>query len=105
MFLLDDGFQHVQLARKHDLVLIDALEKRDLVTRTRSATERRNYELHLTPPGHATLREQHAVASRRAADRVAPVVPPARLHRPRLRATPAPRHPLAIEAHHQQATW
>jgi len=26
VFLLDDGFQHVQLARKHDLVLIDALD-------------------------------------------------------------------------------
>ena len=26
MFLLDDGFQHVRLARKHDVVLIDALD-------------------------------------------------------------------------------
>ena len=26
VFLLDDGFQHVRLARKHDLVLIDALD-------------------------------------------------------------------------------
>jgi len=26
MFLLDDGFQHVKLARKHDVVLIDALD-------------------------------------------------------------------------------
>jgi 3-deoxy-D-manno-octulosonic-acid transferase len=26
VFLLDDGFQHVQLARRHDLVLVDALD-------------------------------------------------------------------------------
>jgi len=42
--------------------LIDSLETRGLVERTRSSTDRRNYELHLTPDGTAMLGRLRAVA-------------------------------------------
>jgi len=42
--------------------LIDSLESRGLVKRTRSSTDRRNYELRLTPEGTATLVRLRAVA-------------------------------------------
>jgi DNA-binding MarR family transcriptional regulator len=42
--------------------LIDSLETRGLVERTRSSTDRRNYELHLTPDGTEMLGRLRAVA-------------------------------------------
>ncbi|WP_104091117.1 MarR family winged helix-turn-helix transcriptional regulator [Arthrobacter sp. GMC3] len=43
--------------------LIDSLETRGLVERTRSSTDRRNYELKLTPNGTAMLGRLRAVAA------------------------------------------
>src|SRR3954463_8720112 len=37
------------------VMLIDGLEQRGLVSRTRSSTDRRNYELHLTAEGGTLL--------------------------------------------------
>src|SRR3954454_18908985 len=37
------------------VTLIDGLEQRELITRTRSSTDRRTYELHLTAGGRTLL--------------------------------------------------
>jgi len=44
------------------VALIDGLEREGFVTRTRSATDRRSYELSLTDAGSAKLRALRAVA-------------------------------------------
>ena len=44
------------------VVLIDSLESRGLVNRTRSATDRRNYELSLTEAGSATMQKLRTVS-------------------------------------------
>jgi DNA-binding MarR family transcriptional regulator len=44
------------------VVLIDSLESRDLVERTRSVSDRRNYELSLTEAGAATMQKLRAVS-------------------------------------------
>ncbi|MEP6814521.1 MAG: MarR family transcriptional regulator, partial [Marmoricola sp.] len=81
------------------VVLIDALEKRDLVTRTRTGTDRRNYELHLTPQGQATMRELHGVASRHEAGMVAPLSEPERQKLHVILAKLAAAHGLDSEVH------
>ena len=48
--------------------LVDDLEHRDLVTRTRSASDRRNYELHLTGAGQATLTALRGIAEAHEAE-------------------------------------
>jgi DNA-binding MarR family transcriptional regulator len=48
--------------------LVDGLEQRDLVSRTRSGTDRRNYELHLTGNGQATLTALRRVAEAHEAE-------------------------------------
>ena len=44
------------------VVLIDSLESRQLVARTRSATDRRNYELSLTDAGSAAMQKLRDVS-------------------------------------------
>lgn len=44
------------------VALIDSLESRGLVARTRSATDRRNHELKLTEAGSATMRELRTIS-------------------------------------------
>lgn len=48
--------------------LIDSLESRGLVERTRSSTDRRNYELRLTPDGTAALGRLRTVAEEHEAE-------------------------------------
>ncbi|MHC6222276.1 MarR family winged helix-turn-helix transcriptional regulator [Arthrobacter sp. MMS24-S77] len=53
--------------------LIDSLEKRGLVERTRSSTDRRNYELRLTDAGNRVLRELRGIAEQHEAELLAPL--------------------------------
>lgn len=46
------------------VTLIDSLEQRGLVERKRSSTDRRNYELHLTPEGDVALGKLRGVAQK-----------------------------------------
>lgn len=48
--------------------LVDDLERRDLVARTRSGSDRRNYELHLTGSGQATLTTLRGIAEAHEAE-------------------------------------
>lgn len=48
--------------------LLDSLEERGLVARTRSERDRRNYELDLTDSGRALLRPLRAIAEQHQAD-------------------------------------
>lgn len=48
--------------------LVDDLERRGLATRTRSGSDRRNYELHLTDAGQATLTALRGVAEAHEAE-------------------------------------
>ena len=57
------------------VALIDSLEQRGMVGRVRSDTDRRNYELRLTPDGERVLRELRRVAERHEADLLAPLAP------------------------------
>lgn len=50
------------------VALIDGLEKRGLMVRTRSTTDRRNQELTLTDPGRAVLGDLRAIAEEHEAD-------------------------------------
>ncbi|MBT8160752.1 MULTISPECIES: MarR family winged helix-turn-helix transcriptional regulator [Arthrobacter] len=53
--------------------LIDSLQERGLVERTRSNADRRNYELHLTDAGTAVLRELREIAEKHEAELLAPL--------------------------------
>jgi DNA-binding MarR family transcriptional regulator len=53
------------------VALIDGLETRGLVTRRRSETDRRNYELVLTAPARPLLRRLRGIAERNAEDLLA----------------------------------
>lgn len=53
--------------------LIDSLQERGLVERVRSATDRRNYELHLTEAGDVTLRQLRGIAEQHEAEILAPL--------------------------------
>ena len=50
------------------VVLIDALEKNNLVARERSARDRRTYELHLTDEGRAVMKEMRTIGSSHEAE-------------------------------------
>lgn len=50
------------------VVLIDALEKKGLVTRVRSARDRRTYELRLSDEGRAAMAEMRTIGSDHEAD-------------------------------------
>ncbi|SDL65195.1 MarR family winged helix-turn-helix transcriptional regulator [Arthrobacter sp. ok362] len=53
--------------------LIDSLETRGLVTRERSSTDRRNYELRLTDEGMKALGKLRGIAERHEAELLAPL--------------------------------
>lgn len=53
--------------------LIDSLEGRGLVDRTRSSTDRRNYELHLTDAGQQVLHELRGIAEQHETELLAPL--------------------------------
>ena len=53
--------------------LIDSLETRGLVARVRSSTDRRNYELRLTPEGTKMLGTLRGIAERHEAELLAPL--------------------------------
>jgi DNA-binding MarR family transcriptional regulator len=53
--------------------LIDSLQGRGLVDRTRSSTDRRNYELHLTDAGQQVLHELRGIAEQHEAELLAPL--------------------------------
>ncbi len=53
--------------------LIDSLETRGLVARVRSRTDRRNYELRLTPEGTKMLGTLRGIAERHEAELLAPL--------------------------------
>jgi DNA-binding MarR family transcriptional regulator len=55
--------------------LIDSLEERDLVERTRSSSDRRNYELNLTGQGRAVLWELRGIAEQHEAELLASLSP------------------------------
>jgi DNA-binding MarR family transcriptional regulator len=50
------------VAASRVVALVDGLESRGLLARKRSATDRRNYELHLTPEGEQLLKRLREVA-------------------------------------------
>lgn len=53
--------------------LIDTLQGRGLVERSRSSTDRRNYELHLTDAGQRVLHELRGIAEQHEAELLAPL--------------------------------
>jgi DNA-binding MarR family transcriptional regulator len=53
--------------------LIDSLQERGLVERTRSSADRRNYELHLTERGSRVLGELRGIAEQHEAELLAPL--------------------------------
>ncbi|MBO1753929.1 MarR family winged helix-turn-helix transcriptional regulator [Allobranchiibius sp. CTAmp26] len=55
------------------VVLLDSMEQRGLVTRTRSRTDRRTQELTLTEEGQRALGELRGLAERHDADVLAPL--------------------------------
>ncbi len=53
----------LQVARSRMVVLVDELERRDLIERQRSPTDRRAYALALTADGHRLLKKVISVSS------------------------------------------
>lgn len=72
LWLIDEtpGIAQIDLAARLDMdratmmAIIDRLEARDLVARSRSKTDRRRQDLHLTPTGTKVLVEARAALAR-----------------------------------------
>jgi DNA-binding MarR family transcriptional regulator len=81
------------------VVLVDALEQKGLVTRVRSARDRRTYELRLTDEGHAVMEEMRAVGSAHEADITASLSPEEHQELGRLLRKIADGHGLTADVH------
>lgn len=66
---------HLGTAPSRVVAVIDDLESRDLVRRTRSATDRRSQELTLTDAGHSTLTDLRTIAEEHEAEVLAGLTP------------------------------
>lgn len=79
--------------------LIDSLETRGLVARVRSRTDRRNYELRLTPEGAKMLAALRGIAERHEAELLAPLTSEQSAQLGSLLATLASAHALDADLH------
>jgi DNA-binding MarR family transcriptional regulator len=90
---------HLGTAPSRIVAIIDSLVARDLVTRTRSSTDRRNYELALTEPGRSLLRRLRTIAETAEEDFLAPLSPAERASLHGSLAALAAAHGLSSEVH------
>jgi DNA-binding MarR family transcriptional regulator len=81
------------------VALVDSLEKRGLVARTRSVIDRRTHELTLTDDGRGALRLLRSAAERQEQDMLGPLSDAERGALGELLATLAAAHGLDPEAH------
>lgn len=81
------------------VVLIDALEKKGLVTRERSARDRRTYELRLTEEGRAVMNEMREIGSAHEADITTALTATERKELTRLLGKIAASHELTPNVH------
>jgi len=81
------------------VAVIDRLEARGLVTRTRSASDRRNYELSLTAAGSDTLAQLRRIAERHDSDLLAALSPSQSAALADILATLADAHGLDRDIH------
>jgi DNA-binding MarR family transcriptional regulator len=81
------------------VVLVDSLQDKGLVTRSRSATDRRHHELRLTAAGAATMKRLRRVAEEHERSLLEPLSEPERDQLTRLLAKLAAGHDLEQEAH------
>lgn len=81
------------------VVLIDSLEQRGLVARSRSTTDRRNYELSMTNAGRRLLRAMGPIAREHQNELLAPLDAAQRSALTQLLGTLAEAHGLDREVH------
>lgn len=81
------------------VVLIDALEKKGLVARERSARDRRTYELRLTDEGRGIMREMREIGSAHEKDMTAALTPDEHQELARLLRKIADSHDLTPNVH------
>lgn len=81
------------------VVLIDALEKKGVVARERSARDRRTYELHLTDEGRAAMGEMRTIGSAHEAEMTAALTPAEHDELGRLLGKIAAGHGLTPDVH------
>jgi DNA-binding MarR family transcriptional regulator len=81
------------------VALVDSLEKRGLVSRTRSVIDRRSHELTLTEDGHTALRLLRSAAERHEEAMLGPLTETERGALGQLLATLATAHGLDPEIH------
>lgn len=81
------------------VVLVDGLERKGLVSRRRSETDRRNHELHLTDDGTTTLGRLRGVAETHEDDVLSGLTRAERAELRRLLAKLAESHGLDAEVH------
>lgn len=81
------------------VVLIDALERKGLVTRVRSSRDRRSYELHLTEEGKAVMGKMREIGSAHEADMTTALTGPERKELARILGKIAASHDLTPNVH------